>query len=248
MRRALAAIAAAALAVTLAGCSGAAARGRRRRVRCTTPLPTTPPHRSQHGRRPARRHDRATRPRQRTSPTGPPCRRATRARTRRAPTTPTATSATRAGARASNAAKTSVPPTAVLDTETVAEVAGGDWTASAAPADHARLPAHRSSRDPLGAAHRPWAPAAGSRLAEVLFEHAPRGGRRSRRGARARTPPDRVPRDVAADPRIGDASVQAQLTAPGRDSDHRHRRGRRGCHVRAVRLGARSRQLSAGRR
>jgi hypothetical protein len=111
------------------------------------------------------------------------------------------------------AAKTSVPATAVLDAETVGAVAGGSWTASAAPADSCTVPRPTRAVATRSSQLSGQDSAAGSRVVETVSTH---------RG---------VPAAVAAvhalerrltqchatsahDPRIGDASVQATLTAP----------------------------------
>lgn len=110
------------------------------------------------------------------------------------------------------AAKTSVPRNALLDAETVAAVAGGSWAAGAATADSCAAPrpakavATRSSRLAGSSA------AAGSQVAETVGTH---------RGVDAAIAAVQAlerrlatcDASSATDPRLGDASVQVTLTA-----------------------------------
>jgi len=112
-----------------------------------------------------------------------------------------------------NAAKTSVPPTAVLDTETVREVAGGAWTAGTAPADSCTAPRPTKAVATRSAQLTGVNTTAGSRLVETVSTH--------RGAAAAVAAVHALERRLSSchatgvsDPRIGDASVQATLTAP----------------------------------
>jgi hypothetical protein len=112
-------------------------------------------------------------------------------------------------------AKTTVPRAAVLDAETVTSVAGGAWTAGAAPADSCVAPrpgkavATRSAQLTSGADGT-----TSSRLVETIGTH---------RGTKAAVSVVRAIEQrlldchatSAPDPRIGDASVQ--LTLVGAD-------------------------------
>jgi hypothetical protein len=207
-RSALGTVAAAALAVTLAGCSGAASGDADAAVHATTShSPTTPATTSADPEDTTTAEASPTTSPTSTLPPGDPG--------TDAPGTddPNGDLGNEGGHPGKNAAKTSVPPTAVLDTETVSEVAGGDWTASAAPADSCIVPrptkavATRSSQ--LTGANT----AAGSRLVETVSTH--------RGVAAAVAAVHALERRLASchatsasDPRIGDASVQAKLTAP----------------------------------
>lgn len=112
-------------------------------------------------------------------------------------------------------AKTSVPQTAVLDAETMSSVAGGTWTVTATPVDScsaphpAKLVATRSTQlSGVGSDGT-----TGSRLVETVSTHrgadaavaAVRALERRLAGCHATSAPD---------PRIGDASVQLTLTTP----------------------------------
>jgi len=109
-------------------------------------------------------------------------------------------------------AKTSVPPTAVLDTETVSEVAGGDWTAGAAPADSCTAARPTKAVATRSSQLTGVGTAVGSQLVETVSTH--------RGVAAAVAAVHALERRLTgchatgiSDPRIGDASVQAKLTA-----------------------------------
>ena len=68
-------------------------------------------------------------------------------------------------------AKTSVPTTAVLDTQTVTEVAGGAWTASAAPADSCTVPRPTRAVATRSSQLAGVAAATGSHLVETVSTH-----------------------------------------------------------------------------
>jgi hypothetical protein len=111
-----------------------------------------------------------------------------------------------------NAARTSVPRTAVLDTETVGAVAGGTWAASGAPADSCTVPRPTKAVATRSAQLTGTGSAAGSRVVETVSTH--------RGVAAAVAAVHALERRLttchatsAHDPRIGDASVQATLTA-----------------------------------
>lgn len=112
-----------------------------------------------------------------------------------------------------NAARTSVPPTAVLDTETVVAVVGGGWAASSAPANSCTAPRPTKAVATRSSQLTGLNTAAGSRLVETVSTH---------RGVAAAVAAvhalerrlTRCHATSAADPRLGDASVQVTLTAP----------------------------------
>jgi hypothetical protein len=111
------------------------------------------------------------------------------------------------------AARTSVPTTAVLDTETVGAVAGGRWAASAAPADSCTVPRPTKAVATRSSQLTGLDSGAGSRLVETVSTH--RGVTAAVAAVQA------LERRLATchatsahDPRIGDASVQVTLTAP----------------------------------
>jgi hypothetical protein len=205
-RRTLAAVAAAAMTLTLAGCSGAAT-GDADAALHGAGTPT------------AKAHTGADKPG--GSPTGTA-----------APTTSPASTlppgdpgtdepgtddpngdlGNEGGDSGKNGAKTSVPPSAVLDTETVSEVAGGGWTAGAAPADSCTAPRPTKAVATRSAQLTGVNSAAGSRLVETVSTH--------RGVAAAVAAVHALERRLtschataASDPRIGDASVQVTLTA-----------------------------------
>jgi hypothetical protein len=210
-RRALAAIAAGALAVTLAGCTGAATGDVDGALHETGS--TTPTARAGTGTG--------------TDPTGDP--------TADSSSSPSSTGTARppgdpgpdapgtddpngdlgnAGdGQANNDAKTSVPATAVLDAETVGAVAGGHWAADAAPADSCSVPRPTKAVATRSSQLTGLDSAAGSRLVETVSTH---------RGAAAAVAAvhalerrfTKCHATSAHDPRIGDASVQVTLTAP----------------------------------
>jgi hypothetical protein len=209
VRRALAAVAAGVLSVTLAGCSGAASGDPDAAVHDTGSSPTTSATSTgadQSGSTPTSGASSTTSPAS-TLPPGDPG--------TDAPGTddPNGDLGNEGGHPGKNAAKTSVPPTAVLDTETVSEVAGGGWTASTAPADSCTVPhptkavAARSSQ--LTGANT----AAGSRLVETVSTHHGDAGAVAAVHALERRLTS-CHATSASDPRIGDASVQVTLTAP----------------------------------
>jgi hypothetical protein len=112
----------------------------------------------------------------------------------------------------SNAAKTSVPATAVLDTQTVGAVAGGGWAASTAPTDSCTVPRPTKAVATRSSQLTGQDSAAGSRLVETVSTH--------RGVAAAVAAVHALERRLtqchatsAHDPRIGDASVQVTLTA-----------------------------------
>ena len=199
-RRALAAVAAGALALTLAGCGGAASGDADAALHDAGSTPATAPASTAAGQSPA------------TSPpsTLPPGDPGTDA-----PGTddPNGDLGNEGGQSDKNAAKTSVPPTAVLDTDTVAAVAGGGWAASAAPADSCAIPRPTKAVATRSSQLTGLNTAAGSRLVETVSTH--------RGVAAAVAAVHALERRLTAchatsapDPRIGDASVQVTLTAP----------------------------------
>jgi hypothetical protein len=119
-------------------------------------------------------------------------------------------------------AKTSVPKTAVLDAETVASVAGGSWTTGEVPADScaaprpAKLVATRSTQlsgTGTGTATGDSLGATGSRLVETVSTH--HGADAAIAAVRAlERRLARCHATSAPDPRIGDASVELSLTNP----------------------------------
>ena len=110
-----------------------------------------------------------------------------------------------------NDAKTSVPPTAVLDTETVAAVAGGGWAASAAPADSCTAPRPAKAVATRSSQLTGLNTAAGSRIVETVGTH--HGADAAVAAVRAlERRLTRCHATSAPDPRIGDASVQLTLT------------------------------------
>jgi hypothetical protein len=208
VRRALAAIAAGALAVTLAGCAGAATDNVDAAPHATGP--TTPTARASTG------ADQPDDPTADSSPSDPPT----------GSTLPPGDPGTDApgtddpngdlgnegGAPGSDAAKTSVPATAVLDTDTVGAVAGGNWAASAAPADACTVPRPTNAVATRSSQLTGRDSAAGSRLVETVSTH--RGVAAAVASVHALE--RRLTQCHATsphDPRIGDASVQITLTA-----------------------------------
>jgi hypothetical protein len=199
-RRALAAVAAGALALTLAGCGGAASGNADAALHDDGSTPATAPASTAPSRPPA------------TSPpaTLPPGDPGTDA-----PGTddPNGDLGNEGGQPDKNVAKKTVPPTAVLDTDTVSEVAGGDWTASTAPADSCTMPRPTKAVATRSSQLTGSTTAAGSRLVETVSTH--------RGVAAAVAAVHALERRLtachatsASDPRIGDASVQVTLTAP----------------------------------
>jgi hypothetical protein len=209
-RRALAAIAAGALAVTLAGCAGAATGDVDGALH--DPGSTTPTARTSTG---------ADQPNDPAADTSSPD-------TSAGSTLPPGDPGPDApgtddpngdlgnegdGHPDNNAAKTSVPATAVLDTETVGAVAGGGWAASTAPADSCTVPRPTKAVATRSSQLTGLDSAAGSRLVETVSTH---------RGVAAAVAAvhalerrlTKCHATSAHDPRIGDASVQLTLTAP----------------------------------
>jgi hypothetical protein len=118
-------------------------------------------------------------------------------------------------------AKTSVPKTAVLDAETVASVAGGTWTVAAPPTDScaaarpAKVVATRSTQlTGTGTGTGTGTDGTtGSRLVETVSTHHGAGAA----VAAVRALEHRLIRchaTSAPDPRVGDASVELTLTNP----------------------------------
>lgn len=112
----------------------------------------------------------------------------------------------------SNAARTSVPATALLDTETVSAVAGGGWAAGAAPADSCTAPRPKKAVATRSGQLTGLDSAAGSRLVETVSTH--RGVAAAVAAVKALERRLSTCHATSAhDPRIGDASVQVTLTA-----------------------------------
>jgi hypothetical protein len=210
-RRVLAAVAAAAIAVTLAGCGGAASGVVAANDKGSTPTPTS----ATADTSPSAGADQPTEPATKSAspkPTLPPGDPGADA-----PGTddPNGDLGNENATPHPKDAKTSVPQTAVLDAETVSSVAGGAWTVAAAPVDSCvaprpvKLVATRSTQlSGVGSDG-----ATGSRLVETVSTHrgadaavaAVRALERRLAGCHATS---------ARDPRIGDASVQLTLTTP----------------------------------
>jgi hypothetical protein len=117
------------------------------------------------------------------------------------------------GDQPKHAAKTHVPRTAVLDAETVAAVAGGSWTSGPAPADScatprpAKLVATRSAQltsSPDGATANQIVETVATHRGVTAAVAAVRALEQRLLGCHATSAPD---------PRIGDASVQLTLAA-----------------------------------
>jgi hypothetical protein len=116
-------------------------------------------------------------------------------------------------------AKTSVPRTSVLDAETVASVAGGSWTVAAAPVDScaaarpAKVVATRSTQLTGTGTGTGTGGTTESRLVETVSTH--HGADAAVAAVRAlERRLIRCHATSAPDPRIGDASVQLTLTNP----------------------------------
>jgi hypothetical protein len=207
-RRALAAIAAGALAVTLGGCTGAATGDVDGALHDTGS--TTPTARAGTGADPTGDPTADTSSPERstgsTLPPGDPGPDAS------GTDDPNGDLGNEGDGHPTNAARTSVPATAVLDTETVGAVAGGHWAAGAAPADSCTVPRPTKAVATRSSQLTGRDSAAGSRLVETVSTH--------RGVAAAVAAVHALERRLATchatsahDPRIGDASVQVTLTA-----------------------------------
>jgi hypothetical protein len=210
-RHALGAVAAAAIAVTLTGCGGAA-NGEVKVALNGDGAATVAAAPSQAAAKPSSAADHDASPTPSKPPTLPPGDPGPDAPGTDDPNGDLGNAGSQS-AQPKHAAKTKVPRTAVLDAETVAAVAGGSWTSGPAPADScatprpAKLVAIRSAQltgSPDGATT--------NQIVETVATHrgvnaavaAVRALKQRLLGCHATSQPD---------PRIGDASVQLTLAA-----------------------------------
>jgi hypothetical protein len=112
--------------------------------------------------------------------------------------------------RATNGARTSVPRTAVLDAQTVGSVAGGTWTASAAPADSCVAPRPAKA---VATRSTQFVSAPGGTLVETIATHP--GVKAAIAAVHAlERRLTQCHATSAADPRIGDSAVELHITNP----------------------------------
>jgi hypothetical protein len=113
---------------------------------------------------------------------------------------------------ATNGARTTVPRTAVLDAETVGSVVGGTWTASAAPADSctAARPAKAVATRSAQFASAPGDSTGGTLVETVATHHGVKAAITAVHALERRL--TQCHATSSADPRIGDAAVQLRLT------------------------------------
>jgi hypothetical protein len=111
----------------------------------------------------------------------------------------------------SNAAKTSVPPSALVDAETVAAVAGGSWTAGVVPGDSCTAPRPAKAVATRSSQLRSQDATGGWIVETVGTHHGVDAAVAAVHALERRL--TRCHATSAPDPRIGDASVQLTLTA-----------------------------------